>query len=361
MLWLGPLSADEAQLFLAALSEVAAHRAGLADEIVERAGGNPFFLEQLAAIGDEPGTDSLPPTVRSVIAARLDLLDPLEQDVLLRAAVPGSRFSNPELGALLEAEPAVTAPPDQALGTLARRRLIEAERAADAYRFSGVLIRDVAYNTLSKRARLRYHEVLAAWYRHRTQSPDLAGRHLERAYRLAAELHPADPRVPAAADRRRADPRRGRRPGAARERPALGGRPAGPVPRPARRGVRRTHRGRRAPGRGPAAARHRPARPADAADPGGGSRGGGRPALPPRTPACCWPRWSCPGRPRSRTRWPPCRSSRRSGDQLGLARAWLRVGSAASARRPLRRGGGTAGPGPRACPADRHVSSSWPP
>jgi class 3 adenylate cyclase/tetratricopeptide (TPR) repeat protein len=196
MLWLGPLSAEEAQMFLAALSEVAAHRAGLAEEIVERAGGNPFFLEQLAAIGDEPGTDSLPPTVRSVIAARLDLLDPLEQDVLLRAAVPGSRFSRSELGALLEAEPAVTAPPGQALGSLARRRLIETERAADAYRFSGVLVRDVAYHTLSKRARLRYHEVLAAWYRRRTQSPDLAGRHLERAYRLAAELHPADPQVP---------------------------------------------------------------------------------------------------------------------------------------------------------------------
>ena len=195
MLWLGPLSAEEAQLFLAALSEVAAHRAGLAEEIVERAGGNPFFLEQLAAIGDEPGTDSLPPTVRSVIAARLDLLTPIEQDVLLRAAVPGSRFSRSELGALLEAEPAVTAPPDRALGTLARRRLIETERAADAYRFSGILIRDVAYHTLPKRARLRYHEVLATWHQRRTQSPDLAGRHLERAYRLAAELHPADPRV----------------------------------------------------------------------------------------------------------------------------------------------------------------------
>jgi class 3 adenylate cyclase/tetratricopeptide (TPR) repeat protein len=195
MLWLGPLSAEEAQLFLAALSEVAAHRAGLAEEIVERAGGNPFFLEQLAAIGDEPGTDSLPPTVRSVIAARLDLLDPLEQDVLLRAAVPGSRFSQSELGALLEAEPAITAPPDQTLSTLTQRRLIETEWPADAYRFSGVLIRDVAYNTLPKRARLRYHEVLATWHRRRTQSPDLAGRHLERAYRLAAELHPADPRV----------------------------------------------------------------------------------------------------------------------------------------------------------------------
>jgi class 3 adenylate cyclase/tetratricopeptide (TPR) repeat protein len=200
LLPLGPLSADEARLFLATLTEVAAHQAGLTDRIVERAGGNPFFLEQLAAIphqldAAQPGNDALPPTVRSVIAARLDRLDPTEQDVLLRAAVPGNRFSVPELGALLDAEPAVGDPPEQALGTLTERRLIQPERVTDAYRFSGVLIRDVAYNTLSKRARLRYHEVLAAWYQRRTQSPDLVGLHLERAYRLAADLHPADPRV----------------------------------------------------------------------------------------------------------------------------------------------------------------------
>jgi class 3 adenylate cyclase/tetratricopeptide (TPR) repeat protein len=201
LLPLGPLSAQEAALLVAALSEVSEvsevtpHRAGLAEQIIERAGGNPFFLEQLVAITDQDSGDSLPPTVRSVIAARLDLLDAVEQDVLLRAAVPGARFSAPELGALLEAEPAFTDAPDQALGALTRRRLIMPERSADAYRFSGVLIRDVAYHTLSKRARLLYHEVLARWHQRKMGSPDLVGMHLERAYSLAAELHPADRQV----------------------------------------------------------------------------------------------------------------------------------------------------------------------
>jgi class 3 adenylate cyclase/tetratricopeptide (TPR) repeat protein len=198
LLPLGPLSAHEAALLVAALSEAGAasevtpHRAGLAEQIIERAGGNPFFLEQLVAITGQGGSESLPPTIRSVIAARLDLLDAAEQDVLLRAAVPGARFSAPELGALLEAEPPFAGPPDQALGTLTGRRLIVPERSADAFRFSGVLIRDVAYHTLSKRARLLYHEVLARWHRHQMSGPDLVGMHLERAYRLAAELHPAD-------------------------------------------------------------------------------------------------------------------------------------------------------------------------
>lgn len=194
---LAPLSPDDSRLLVAALSEVAPHRNGMTEEIVERAGGNPFFLEQLVALSGRsaPGTNALPPTVRSVIAARLDLLRPLERDVLLRAAVPGVRFSAPELGAVLVAEPPIPDLPEQALGTLTRRRLIVKEAVADGYRFSGVLVRDVAYHTLSKRDRLRYHEALAGWYQRQTLSPDLAGMHLERAYRLVAELHPAHQRV----------------------------------------------------------------------------------------------------------------------------------------------------------------------
>jgi tetratricopeptide (TPR) repeat protein len=193
VLSLDPLSTHDSTLLVAALSEVTPHLSGLTEQIVDRAGGNPFFLEQLVAIASQAGSDSLPPTVRSVIAARLDLLGPAEQDVLLRAAVPGARFSSQELGALLRTEPAIAGEAEQALGRLTRRRLLVPER--DAYHFSGVLVREVAYHTLPKRARLRYHEELAQWYRHRMSCPDQVGLHLERAYRLAAELSPADQQV----------------------------------------------------------------------------------------------------------------------------------------------------------------------
>jgi tetratricopeptide (TPR) repeat protein len=191
-LTLGPLSDEEVTLLVGALSEVVPHRAGLAEQIAERAEGNPFFLEQLVAMTGQSDTGSLPPTVQSVIAARLDLLAAIEREVLLRAAVPGRRFSTAELGAVLAEDPALRDPPDPVLGTLSRRRLIAPESAEDEYRFSGVLVRDVAYNTLAKRDRQRFHEALARWYRRHAQSPDQAGLHLERAYRLAAELRPAD-------------------------------------------------------------------------------------------------------------------------------------------------------------------------
>ena len=219
VLSLGPLSAHDAARLVASLSEVTPHLSGLAEQIVDRADGNPFFLEQLVAITSQAGGDSLPPTVRSVIAARLDLLGPVEQDVLLRAAVPGARFSSPELGALLRAEPVIADEAEQALGGLTRRRLLVPER--DAYRFSGVLVREVAYHTLPKRARLQYHEVLAQWYRHRMSGPDQvpgSGRTAPGTGLPAGRR--AEPGRPAGA----ADPRR-RRAG------AVPGRRAGAAPR----------------------------------------------------------------------------------------------------------------------------------
>jgi predicted ATPase len=192
LLSLGPLPYADAVRLVAGLTDTVAHQAGLAEQIAERAGGNPFFVEQLVAITDQGNDEALPPTVRSVVAARLDLLDPVAQDALLRAAVPGPRFSGPELGALLDAEPVLADPPERLLATLARRRLIVAEQADGGYRFAAALIRDVAYHTLPKRARMQYHEVLAHWHRARLSGPALIGEHLEQACRLSVELSPAD-------------------------------------------------------------------------------------------------------------------------------------------------------------------------
>ena len=58
--------------------------------VVELAGGNPFFLEEILAMsGESGGDDRVPETVQGVIAARLDLLDPERQ----AAASAGRRWS----------------------------------------------------------------------------------------------------------------------------------------------------------------------------------------------------------------------------------------------------------------------------
>src|SRR5262249_4323825 len=111
---LGPLDAREAGALAAeADSEL---RAGL----VEAAGGNPLFLEQLIAFLREGGaSDAVPPSLESLIASRLDLLDAEEQDLLQRAAVVGRSFDRALLLELDEPVERLARLTDQGVG---RRR-----------------------------------------------------------------------------------------------------------------------------------------------------------------------------------------------------------------------------------------------
>ena len=67
----------------------------LAARLASVAEGNPLFIEELAAAVVERSTtelDTLPTTVRSILAARLDALEPDERSILLDAAVVGKVF-----------------------------------------------------------------------------------------------------------------------------------------------------------------------------------------------------------------------------------------------------------------------------
>ena len=72
--------------------------------IVESAEGNPLFAEQLLAMALEDGGGSarLPPTIRALLAARVDRLAPPLRSLLENAAVEGRVF---HLGALRAALP----------------------------------------------------------------------------------------------------------------------------------------------------------------------------------------------------------------------------------------------------------------
>ncbi|HWQ00596.1 MAG TPA: BTAD domain-containing putative transcriptional regulator [Gaiellaceae bacterium] len=144
----------------------------LRERVVEAAGGNPLFLEQLVAYANETGTlEGVPPTLGALIAARLDLLPADELDALQRASVIGRIFERPalyELGADLDL-----------LRPLEKRGFLRPLRSRVA--FHHVLVREVAYSSLSKEARAELHERLGDWLDAHGESDELVGHHLEQA------------------------------------------------------------------------------------------------------------------------------------------------------------------------------------
>ena len=89
---------------------------GLRGDVLARAGGNPFFLEEMAraatraTCGVNGAADGLqaaiPDTVQAVLAARIDSLAPWDKEVLQAASALGTRFSAATLHSLFPGCPA---------------------------------------------------------------------------------------------------------------------------------------------------------------------------------------------------------------------------------------------------------------
>jgi class 3 adenylate cyclase/tetratricopeptide (TPR) repeat protein len=180
---------------------------GLRKRILEAAGGNPLFVEEMLAMAEEgEGDVAVPPTIQALLAARLDQLDPGERGVLERGAVEGQVFHRGAVAALAPPnEPQV----DRRLITLVRKDLVRPEPAVlpddDAYRFRHLLIRDTAYEALPKATRAELHERFATWLEEHgadlVELDEILGYHLEQAYRYRAELGPLDGAAAAIAER----------------------------------------------------------------------------------------------------------------------------------------------------------------
>src|SRR5581483_6768199 len=158
---LGALESEELADALLSRSNVPPAQRAL---VLERAEGNPLFLEEIARVlGDDGGLERIPDTVQAVIAARIDRLGAAEKRVVQRAALIGRVFWR---GALerLATDVEVAAPLD---GLLEREFVVREERSSIsgdvAFRFAHVLIRDVAYAGLSKADRAVQHQAFADW------------------------------------------------------------------------------------------------------------------------------------------------------------------------------------------------------
>jgi len=155
--------------------------AAVCRSITEKAEGLPLFaVETIRSLVDrgvvvrgqdggfelsgEPGELSVPRSLRSLLTARLDALPPDARRITSAACVLGSSFSKETLAAVTGAAAGTVA---EALQELVRRDVLaisadplSPERGS--YRFLQEMLRQVAYDTLSKRDRKSLHLAVAA-------------------------------------------------------------------------------------------------------------------------------------------------------------------------------------------------------
>ena len=187
---LEPLTREDAERLIGeALPEA------LRSKIAAAAAGNPLFVSEMLSMSQEAregGEVAVPATLRALLAARLDQLDPAERRVLERGAVEGEIFHRGAVQALTPEETHVT----PRLASLVRRQLIRSDRAQligeDGFRFRHLLVRDAAYDALPKTTRAGLHERFAGWIAEHAgdlvELDEVVGYHLEQAHRYLNEL-----------------------------------------------------------------------------------------------------------------------------------------------------------------------------
>jgi class 3 adenylate cyclase/tetratricopeptide (TPR) repeat protein len=202
---LEPLSDEESELLVEKLVAQLAGASGevlpaLPRELLDRAEGNPLFVEEtirmLVEGGSNGGTDRVPDTLQALIAARIDHLPPEAKTLLQRASVIGRVFWK---GALAHLSPDIEGMDGLLDDLLQREFLLREPRSSisgeTAFRFKHLLIREVAYAGLAKHARAQHHARFAEWLAERTgeELVEIRAYHLDQAVEFLVELDGAPP------------------------------------------------------------------------------------------------------------------------------------------------------------------------
>lgn len=164
---LGPLAPDEATALAGSFLD-ATDRIALA--CIERAEGNPLFLEQLLRHAEASEESSVPGTIQSLVLGRMDRLPPADRAALQAASVVGQHFTLDLLRHLLGDDRY------DAAGLVARH-LVRPDQ--DGYLFAHALVRDGVYGALLRQRRRELHQRAAEWFAARDAG--LAAQHLDRA------------------------------------------------------------------------------------------------------------------------------------------------------------------------------------
>lgn len=165
---LEPLQAGQTNAMLANLLGVEGLPEHVRNLIFEKAGGNPFFIEEIIrslietnqivrenshwkAAGAEAKI-SLPNTLRGVLSARIDRLSETTKNVLQHAAVIGRTFNL----VVLKRITSLNGSFDLQIGHLQEASLIEASQ--EDYSFRHVLIQEAAYESILIKTRTQIHK-----------------------------------------------------------------------------------------------------------------------------------------------------------------------------------------------------------
>ena len=171
VLRLAPLSVSETSEIIRARLQLAELPAMLAQTVADKAEGNPLFAEEIATFLLERGSvkrttsgieydpaavaTALPETIHSLLAARVDRLEPNDRALLQAAAAIGRRFPREVLSAVAGAA-------DDRLGRLHDLDLIRVEYNSGELVFKHALVRDALYDSMLKEHRASLHLKIAA-------------------------------------------------------------------------------------------------------------------------------------------------------------------------------------------------------
>ncbi len=138
--------------------------AAVIERVIDRAGGNPFVLEELLRAVLEGRGDALPGSVRAAAEARFESMPAGDRRLLRAGSVFGRAFTADALAALLGADATAGGRLDAlVLGEVLLRR---GDGAAAEYVFRHELLREVAYDALTDEDRALGHALAGRWLEH---------------------------------------------------------------------------------------------------------------------------------------------------------------------------------------------------
>jgi tetratricopeptide (TPR) repeat protein len=178
----------------------AAPSPALVEQIVRQAEGVPLFVEELARVlressgrggpGDGAADLDIPTTLRDLLTARLDGVSRAARGTAQLAAVLGREFSEDVLKAVSEKDAAAVRAD---IVELEDAFLVFRRRVGRGYHFRHTLLRDAAYDTLTRLHRQKLHARVADVLQERFAEvaegrPEILALHLERAGRIGSAV-----------------------------------------------------------------------------------------------------------------------------------------------------------------------------